>query len=80
MIYFDLILSMMHVYCLLWCYYFFSRHKTGLKELEFLRKLNDADPDDKFHCLRLYRHFFHKNHLCLVFESLRLDMIFIFMM
>lgn len=58
----------------------FSRHKTGLKELEFLRKLNDADPDDKFHCLRLYRHFFHKNHLCLVFESLRLDMIFIFVM
>lgn len=60
--------------------FFFSRHKTGLKELEFLRKLNDADPDDKFHCLRLYRHFFHKNHLCLVFESLRLDMIFIFVM
>lgn len=25
-----------------------------------LKKLNDADPDDRFHCLRLYRHFFHK--------------------
>uniref|UniRef100_K1QGH6 Serine/threonine-protein kinase PRP4 homolog n=1 Tax=Magallana gigas TaxID=29159 RepID=K1QGH6_MAGGI len=49
-------------------------HKTGLKELEFLRKLNDADPDDKFHCLRLYRHFFHKNHLCLVFESLSMNL------
>lgn len=67
----------MHLNELIWFYHiFFSRHKTGLKELEFLRKLNDADPDDKFHCLRLYRHFFHKNHLCLVFESLRLDMIF----
>lgn len=47
------------------------RHKTGLKELEFLKKLNSADPDDKYHCLQLFRHFFHKNHLCLVFESLR---------
>ncbi|KAI8130981.1 Serine/threonine-protein kinase PRP4 like protein [Lucilia cuprina] len=35
-------------------------HKTGLRELEILKKLNDADPDDRFHCLRLYRHFFHK--------------------
>jgi hypothetical protein len=26
--------------------FFIFRHKTGLKELEFLRKLNDADPDD----------------------------------
>ena len=49
----------------------FCRHKTGLKELEFLKKLNDTDKDDKYHCLRLYRHFYHKNHLCLVFESLR---------
>lgn len=48
-----------------------SRQKTGLKELEFLKRLNDADPDDKFHCLRLFRHFYHKQHLCLVFEPLR---------
>lgn len=39
---------------------FVHRHKTGLRELEILKKLNDADPDDRFHCLRLYRHFFHK--------------------
>lgn len=38
----------------------FIRHKTGLRELEILKKLNDADPEDRFHCLRLYRHFFHK--------------------
>ncbi|XP_027046595.1 serine/threonine-protein kinase PRP4 homolog isoform X1 [Pocillopora damicornis] len=49
-------------------------HKTGLKELEFLKKLNAADPDDKYHCLQLYRHFFHKNHLCLVFESLSMNL------
>lgn len=48
--------------------------KTGLKELEFLKKLNDADPDDKFHCLRLFRHFYHKQHLCLVFEPLSMNL------
>ena len=48
-----------------------DRHKSGLQELDVLKKLNDADPDDKFHCIRLYNHFFHKNHLCLVFESMR---------
>lgn len=49
-------------------------HKTGLKELEILKKLNDADPDDKFHCLRLIRHFFHKQHLCMVFEPLAMNL------
>ncbi|XP_052452647.1 pre-mRNA processing factor 4Bb [Carassius gibelio] len=48
--------------------------KTGLKELEFLKKLNDADPDDKFHCLQLFRHFYHKQHLCLVFEPLSMNL------
>lgn len=42
------------------CFFYMTRHKTGLRELEILKKLNDADPDDRFHCLRLYRHFFHK--------------------
>uniref|UniRef100_A0A0K8RLI2 Putative u4/u6-associated splicing factor prp4 n=1 Tax=Ixodes ricinus TaxID=34613 RepID=A0A0K8RLI2_IXORI len=49
-------------------------HRTGLKELEMLRRLNDADPDDRFHCLRLFRHFFHKQHLCLVFEPLSMNL------
>ncbi|XP_014673306.1 PREDICTED: serine/threonine-protein kinase PRP4 homolog [Priapulus caudatus] len=49
-------------------------HKTGIKELELLKRLNDADPDDRFHCLRLHRNFSHKNHLCLVFESLSMNL------
>ncbi|KAI1281903.1 Serine/threonine-protein kinase PRP4 -like protein [Halotydeus destructor] len=49
-------------------------HKTGLKELEMLKRLNDSDPDDKFHCLRLYRHFYHRSHLCLVFEPLSMNL------
>ncbi|XP_054274882.1 serine/threonine-protein kinase PRP4 homolog [Macrosteles quadrilineatus] len=49
-------------------------HKTGLKELEVLKRLNDTDPEDRFHCLRLFRHFFHKQHLCMVFEPLSMNL------
>eukprot|EP00112_Aurelia_sp_Birch-Aquarium-sp1_P011169 Seg2353.3 transcript_id=Seg2353.3/GoldUCD/mRNA.D3Y31 product="Serine/threonine-protein kinase PRP4" protein_id=Seg2353.3/GoldUCD/D3Y31 len=49
-------------------------YKQGLKELEVLKKLNDADADDRYHCLRMFRHFFHKQHLCLVFESLSMNL------
>lgn len=49
-------------------------HKTGLKELQMLKKLNDADPDDRLHCLRLFRNFDHKSHLCLVFEALSMNL------
>ena len=47
------------------------RQKQGRQEMKILKKLNDADPDGKYHCLRMFRHFDHKQHLCLVFESLR---------
>lgn len=59
--------------CWLICLIHF-RHKTGLKELEILKKLNEADPDDRLHCLRLIRHFFHKQHLCMVFEPLAMNL------
>lgn len=49
-------------------------HKTGLKELEILRRVNDTDPDDKYHCIRLFRNFFHKQHLCMVFEPLSMNL------
>ena len=49
-------------------------HKAGLKELEILRRVNNTDPDDKYHCLRLYRNFFHKQHLCMVFEPLSMNL------
>lgn len=48
-----------------------GRHKAGLKEAKLLRKLNEADPDDRYHCVRLLGDFEHKGHLCLVFENLR---------
>jgi len=48
--------------------------KAGLKELETLRRVNNTDPDDKYHCLRLFRNFFHKQHLCMVFEPLSMNL------
>lgn len=42
--------------------------------MEILKKLNDADPEDRMHCLRLIRHFFHKQHLCMVFEPLAMNL------
>lgn len=47
------------------------RKKAGLKEIDILRKLGEADPDDKKHLVRLERFFEHKGHLCIVFENLR---------
>lgn len=47
------------------------RYKAGLKEIQMLNKLKQADPDDKKHVIRLERTFEHRGHLCLVFESLR---------
>ena len=42
-----------------------------MKEANILRKLQEADPMDKKHLIRLERTFDHRGHLCLVFESLR---------
>jgi serine/threonine-protein kinase PRP4 len=50
------------------------RRKAGLKEIEILQKLNEADPEDKKHMIRLARHFEHKQHLCMVFENLSINL------
>lgn len=47
------------------------RCKAGLKEVQMLNKLRQADPEDKKHVVKLERTFEHRGHLCLVFESLR---------
>ncbi|XP_065313350.1 serine/threonine-protein kinase PRP4 homolog isoform X1 [Gordionus sp. m RMFG-2023] len=49
-------------------------HKTGIKELELIKKLNEIDVQDRYHCIRLERHFYHKQHLCLVFELLSMNL------
>ncbi|XP_013162499.1 PREDICTED: serine/threonine-protein kinase PRP4 homolog [Papilio xuthus] len=49
-------------------------HKTGLKEMTILKEINENDPDDKYHCVKLLRNFIHKGHLCLVLEPFYMDM------
>lgn len=48
------------------------RYKAGQKEAGILNKLAQADPQDKKHMIRMLRTFDHRNHLCLVFESMAL--------
>lgn len=51
-----------------------SMYRAGQKEAIILRKLADADPSDKRHVIRLERTFEHRGHLCLVFESLSMNL------
>ncbi|KAF7323387.1 Serine/threonine protein kinase PRP4 [Mycena chlorophos] len=48
--------------------------RAGMKEAAILNKLQAADPDDKKHLVRLERTFEHRGHLCLVFESLSMNL------
>jgi serine/threonine-protein kinase PRP4 len=48
--------------------------KCGLREIDLLNKLNKSDPDDKCHCVRAITHFEFRNHLCIVFEALDMDL------
>ncbi|KAI4172806.1 MAG: hypothetical protein LQ346_008532 [Caloplaca aetnensis] len=51
-----------------------SMKKAGLKEVEILQKLAQADPEDKKHVIKLERTFEHKGHLCMVFENLSINL------
>ncbi|EDR11088.1 uncharacterized protein LACBIDRAFT_247842, partial [Laccaria bicolor S238N-H82] len=51
-----------------------SMYRAGLKEVQILNKLKQADPDDKKHIVRLERTFEHRGHLCLVFESMSMNL------
>ncbi|KAJ1921408.1 U4/U6 small nuclear ribonucleoprotein prp4 [Mycoemilia scoparia] len=51
-----------------------TMYKAGMKELGILQRLQDADPHGKKHVVRLIGNFKHKGHLCLVFESLSMNL------
>ncbi|PWN53960.1 kinase-like protein [Violaceomyces palustris] len=51
-----------------------TMYKAGLKEINILRKLAELDPEDKKHIVRLEGHFEHRGHLCMVFESLSMNL------
>lgn len=44
--------------------------KASQKEMDFLRRVNEADEHDKRHIIRLFDSFDHKGHLCIVFEHM----------
>ncbi|KAL2485120.1 Protein kinase superfamily protein [Abeliophyllum distichum] len=49
-------------------------YKAGMEELIVLKKLVGADPEDKRHCVRYLSNFKYRNHLCLVLESLHMNL------
>ncbi|KAL7423690.1 U4/U6 small nuclear ribonucleoprotein prp4 [Cryptotrichosporon argae] len=51
-----------------------SMYVAGRKEVQILQKLNAADPEDKKHIVRLERTFEHRGHLCIVTESLSMNL------
>ncbi|PSR91180.1 Serine/threonine-protein kinase [Actinidia chinensis var. chinensis] len=51
-----------------------TMHKAGKEELVILKKLVGADTDNKRHCVRFLSSFKYRNHLCLVFESLHMNL------
>ncbi|KAH0664808.1 hypothetical protein KY285_026014 [Solanum tuberosum] len=51
-----------------------TMYKAGMKELVILKKLVAADPKDKRRCVHLISSFKYRNHLCLVFESLWMNL------
>lgn len=55
-------------------HFFDFRHRAGQKEALILRRIMEADPQDKKHLIRLERTFEHRGHLCLVFESLSMNL------
>ncbi|XP_042482834.1 serine/threonine-protein kinase prpf4B-like isoform X2 [Macadamia integrifolia] len=51
-----------------------TMYKAGLEELIILKKLAGADPENRRHCVRFFSSFKYRNHLCLVFESLHMNL------
>ncbi|CAA0808997.1 Protein kinase superfamily protein [Striga hermonthica] len=51
-----------------------TMYKAGMEELVILKKLVGTDPENRRHCVRFLSTFKYRNHLCLVFESLHMNL------
>nr|CAG4715652.1 unnamed protein product [Naegleria fowleri] len=51
-----------------------TMRKAGMKELNIISMLMDRDPNDESHIIRMLDHFTYRNHLCLVFELLEMNL------
>lgn len=49
-------------------------HTQAKEEIRVLTKLLDNDPDDKFNVVHMYENFMFRNHPCIVFELLSLNL------
>jgi hypothetical protein len=48
--------------------------KAGLKEIRVIQMLNSLDPEDHAHIIRFKESFYLNRHLCIVFESLDMNL------
>lgn len=48
--------------------------RSGERERQILLKLNETDKHDKMHIVRMLDQFEHRKHLCLVFESMDVNL------
>ncbi|CAL1408247.1 unnamed protein product [Linum trigynum] len=51
-----------------------TMNKAGQVEVSILNKLAGADLENRRHCVRFLSHFKYRNHSCLVFESLHMNL------
>jgi serine/threonine-protein kinase PRP4 len=51
-----------------------TMYRAGKQEVSILEKLNSADHEDKRHCVQFISSFRYRNHLCLVLESLHMNL------
>ncbi|ORX80102.1 kinase-like protein [Anaeromyces robustus] len=51
-----------------------TMRRASMKEISILNKLMEADPDDKKHIVRMIRNFEYRNHICVVFELLGMNL------
>lgn len=51
-----------------------SFYNQALVEIKILEHTKVQDPHDQYFIVRLFNHFVHRNHLCLVFELLSLNL------
>ncbi|CAO3661956.1 unnamed protein product [Rhizopus stolonifer] len=49
-------------------------YTQALTELNILKKLIEWDPEDKYHTVRMVKHFQFRKHLCIVFECLSMNL------
>lgn len=51
-----------------------TMRKAGQNEIKILEKLKENDVEDRKHVIRFERQFDHKDHLCMVFENLSINL------